>query len=269
MRIPLLYKIAVLALSAVLLSACGPGLAPSLIPSSLPQSPLTPSPEPSPTAIGTGLCANTLAPVKEGATWTYANTGGPVSPSTFTVTITEVRPDGFTDSFKVDDSVAVDQRWACQPNGLLAQSLGVGQGALALSSQGFKADLDTSNPTGVTLPANVQPGMKWNYGLGLAGSLEDGGLSGQATGSVSTDMQAIGMESVTVPAGTFNAMKVQSVSTFSVSAASQGFSIPITAVLNSTFWFAPNVGWVKSTVSGDFAGTSLNTVTELQSFNIP
>ena len=243
---------------------------PSLSPTATEQPPTETPVPPSPTAVqGAGACANALSPVVNGATWTYVNTGAGVSPGGFSTTISSVRPDGFTVTTKFDDSMTADQQWACKPEGLVALSLGAGQTALGLSLQGMKADLSTSNPRGVTIPANVQPGMKWPYGLDIAGTLSQGSLSATIKGTVDTAFEAVGTDSVTVPAGTFNAVKVQSISTFKVTADYHGLGIPITSVVNTTFWFAPGVGWIKSAEAGELAGTPVNSTTELQSYHIP
>jgi hypothetical protein len=261
---------------ATLASACNAG--PGQVQGS-PASPVNTNPPPSqptftpvpstPTpASAAGLCANSLVPVKQGVTWTYTDSGA-AGASSFTTAITSVRPDGFTASTRFDDNTAVDQQWTCQPEGLLAQSFGAGQTPLGLSLAGVQASIATSNATGVTLPANVQMGMKWPYSIGLAGTLAEGGLSADINGDVSTEFVAVGMESVTVPAGTFDAMKVEGTSTVKVAASYHGLSLPITSVVKTTFWFAPGVGWVKSSESGELAGTAISSVTELQSYNIP
>lgn len=243
---------------------------PATLPPTATQAPPTETPVPATAtpAQNGDLCSNPFSPVKVGATWSYTNTVDS-SPSGFSTTITSVRPDGFTVTTRFDANTTADQRWACKAEGLIAQSLGAGQAALSLSIEGIKANLTTSNARGVTLPASVQPGMKWPYGLDIAGTLTQGSLSANIKGTLDTSMEAIGMESVTVPAGTFNAMKVQSTSTFKVSADYFGFSVPLTSGVNATFWFAPGVGWVKSTETGQLAGTSVNSTTELQSYSIP
>ena len=192
-----------------------------------------------------------------------------ISPASFTTTITQVRSDGFTVATKFDDSTSTDQEWACKPEGLVALSLGTGQTALGLSLQGIKADLTASNPSGLTLPAKVEPGMKWPYGLDIEGTLSQGTLAADVKGTVSTAMQAVGTESVTVPAGTFDAMKIDTTSTITVSANYHGLTLPLTSTIDTIFWFAPGVGWIKSAETGEVLGTSLNSITELESYNIP
>lgn len=268
-----LLRFAAFCISASLLGACG---ARPVLPFALPFAQVTSTSTPTATPVpptytprAEGLCSNSLSPVKLGATWTYAvNTSATTSPSGFSTTITDVRPDGFSTATKTGD-VTVNQAWACKPEGLLALSMGAGQSLLDLNLQGVKLDLVTSNPTGVTLPADVQPGQQWLYGLDLAGKLTQGNLEAKVTGSVSTPMQAIGTETITVPAGTFNAIKIQATSTFKMTADFNGLSLPITSVLTSTFWFAPGVGWVQSVSSGELVGATMSATIKLQSYSIP
>jgi hypothetical protein len=172
-------------------------------------------------------------------------------------------------STKFDDSASANQERACKPEGLVAHSLGTGQTALGLSLQCIKADLIASDASGLTLPAKVEPGMKWPYGLDVADSMSQGNLAADVKGSISTTTQAIGTESVSIPAGTFDAMKIASISTCTVSANYHGLAIPVNSTINTTFWFAPGVGWIKSAETGEVVGASLNSTTELQSYKIP
>lgn len=263
MRITQLIGFAPIAILLIASAACGPTpqVTQSPNPSAVPQPTNTPNPA--------GLCANNLIPVKQGATWTYTDNAGTSDSEDFTATFSSVRPDGFTVSVTSAGSPAIDQQWTCTPAGIVASSLGSGQGVLGLTVAGIQASLSTSNPTGVTLPANVQTGTKWPYGLDIAGSLSQGNLQADLKGNIATSMEAVGTESVTVPAGTFNAIKVQGTSTLSVGASYQGLSLPITSVINTTFWFAPGVGWIKSTESGNLLGTAFSSTTELKSYTIP
>jgi hypothetical protein len=82
-------------------------------------------------------------------------------------------------------------------------------------------------------------------------------------------MQAEGTETVTVPAGTFAAQKIQANSTLRVTANFHGIGLPLTASATATFWLAPGVGWIKSLETGQFAGSTYNSTTELKSYNLP
>jgi hypothetical protein len=262
MRFRTLSKIPLFFAIATTLAACG------AVPSIGTASPPPPQATPTLPPRSGPLCANSLLPVKEGATWTYDNTSGGADQGLFTATITEVRSDGFTVATTVDNA-EVDHEWACKPEGLMAKSLGTGQSPLTISADSINATVATSDASGVTIPYNVQPGMKWPYGIHLSGTLSQADISADVRGALSTSFEAVGTEQVTVPAGTFTAMKVQSSSTIKVDAGFRGLMLPITSVVNATFWFAPGVGWIKSEETGELAGTAVSATTQLQSYSIP
>lgn len=223
---------------------------------------------PQPTSSVSGLCSNLLYPVIQGATWTYSNTGSPAGSFTYTDTITNVRPDGFTLTTQFTDLTRT-QDWACKQEGLQALQLG-GANSAAIATQGLSAKFTTSNVTGITLPANITPGMQWTYGLDINGAIAmPGDQSAEASGPVSIDLKEAGTESVTVPAGTFNATKIEAKSTFDLNASFQSLKVPITFTSTSILFYVPGVGLVKSIESGDIGGNSFSSTTELQTYNIP
>jgi hypothetical protein len=261
MHIRNLYNFTLSVLMISTLAACSTPLLGGVTPAAT-----SPSPAPTTTA---DLCANPLIPVKRGATWNYATTGVASNPITLSTTITDVRPDGFTAAVNLDGSINTTQEWACKPEGLLALSFGAGQTDLSLPAQGVTATLSTSGATGVTVPVNPQAGTPWTYGLDVSGDFAQGNVKAQVTGSTTTAMSVLGTESVTVPAGTFNATKIGAKTTFNVTARYLGLGLPLSVELDGTFWFAPGVGWIKSVQSGNLAGTALDSTTELQSYDIP
>src|SRR5512140_2846561 len=127
MRITQLMKSAPFAVLLMLSAACGPN--PTATQSPNPTSVATPTNTPNPA----GLCANDLVPVKQGATWTYTDNVGASNAEQFTATIAEVRSDGFTVALTSGGSPAIDQGWSCTSAGLVASSIGSGQGVLGLS----------------------------------------------------------------------------------------------------------------------------------------
>ncbi len=213
-------------------------------------------------------CDNPLYPVRQNAAWTYSNTGGQTSPFTYTDTITNVRVDGFTLTSQFSNLTRT-QEWLCKPEGLQALQLGGGTAAV-IATQGLTANFTTSDVTGITLPANITPGLQWTYGLNMQGTMATpSDQNAEANGSVSVVMQEMGTESITVPAGTFNAAKIQATSTFDIMASFQGVGIPVKFTGTSILWYAPGVGLVKSVDNGDFGGSTFSATTELQSYNIP
>ena len=214
------------------------------------------------------LCGNALYPTTQGATWVYTSTGGPSGSFNYSNSITAVRSDSFTLTSQFAD-ITRTQEWACQPDGLKALQLGGGSAA-GVSIQAMTADLTTSQVTGISLPKNISSSMEWQYSLLLQGTVAmPGDQQSQSSGTYSVSMKELGRETVTVPAGTFEAIKVQSNSTVDIISAFAGNEVPIKFNGITITWYAPGIGYVKSVENGDFGGTAFSATTELQSYNIP
>jgi hypothetical protein len=218
-------------------------------------------------AAAQGLCTNTYYPVRQGATWTYKSTGGPAGEYSFTDTIPSVRDDGFTLSTQVGDLTRT-QDWTCSAEGLAALQLG-GAPAAMLNSQDIQLNLDINTGTGVTFPRQINPGDRWQQTMDFTGNVTMMNEEAQATGTAQMNFSAIGNESVTVPAGSFEALKVEVDVTLNIQAAYGGVTLPVAFSGEYAYWFAPNVGWVRSSGTGNVLGSSFSDTTELQSYSIP
>jgi uncharacterized protein DUF3108 len=223
--------------------------------------------QPSTPAGKQSLCTNVYYPIRQGATWTYKSTGGPAGEYSFTDTITSVREDGFTLSTQIGDLTRT-QEWTCSTQGLTALQLG-GAPAAMLNSQNIQLNLDISNPTGVTFPRQITPGDQWQQTMDVQGNVTMMNQEAQATGSVQMNFAAIESESVTVPAGTFEALKVVVNLTLNVDTTYEGFTLPVAFSGDYTYWFAPGLGWVKSSGTGNVLGSSFSETTELQAYSVP
>jgi hypothetical protein len=213
------------------------------------------------------LCTNAYYPVREGATWTYRSTGGPAGEYSFADTITSVRDDGFTLSTQIGD-LTRSQEWTCTAEGLTALQLG-GAPAAMLNAQNIQMNLNVGNGTGVTFPSQINAGDQWQQNLDFSGNVTMMNEQADAEGNAQMNFNAVGTESVTVPAGTFEALKVEADVTLKINASYQGITLPVTFSGDYTYWFAQDVGWVKATGTGNVFGTSFSETTELQSYNLP
>ncbi len=216
---------------------------------------------------GQGLCTNVYYPVRQGATWTYKSTGGPAGEYSFMDTITSARENGFTLTTQIGDLTRT-QEWTCNADGLAALQLG-GAPAAMLNSQNIQLNLDISNATGVTFPSQINPGDEWQQTMNVTGNVTMMNQEADATGNAQMNFSAMGNESVTVPAGTFDALKVAVDVTLNVDATYEGITLPVSFSGEYTYWFAPGVGWVKSSGTGNVLGSSFTDTTELQSYSIP
>lgn len=216
---------------------------------------------------GEGLCSNAYYPVRQGATWNYKSSGGSAGEYSFTDTLSSVREDGFTLSTQIG-GVTLTQEWACKPEGLVALQFG-GAPAAMLSAQNMQLNLEMGNASGVTFPNEINAGDQWQHGLDLQGDVTVLGEQGTATGTAENSFTAVGKESVTVPAGTFEAMKVQVDTTLNMNVSYQGLTVPVVFSGSYTYWFVQGIGWVKVSGTGNAAGMSFNETIELQSYSIP
>ncbi len=219
-------------------------------------------------ATSSGACGNALYPVKQGAAWTYASTGGPNGSFIYTDTVTEVRADGFTLTSQIADSLR-SQKWSCQSGGLQALQVG-GSNAAGITTQGIIADFTALDISGISLPEKISHGMQWQYALKLKGTMATpDNAQSLSSGSYSVTMRELGKETITVPAGTFEAVKIQANAVVDVTTSFAGIPIPVKYNGVSIIWYAPEVGYIKSVENGDFSGTAFSVTTELQNYNIP
>lgn len=217
-----------------------------------------------------GLCANDYFPVVEGATWTYSVSSDMAETFSFTSTVAGVREDGFTlnNDFSLEGDLSTTQEWSCQAEGLQALQFG-GGAAASLSVSGSTATYTTSGVTGVTLPSFFAAGDTWSTSLNIEGTQTIEDLVAETNGTVTINFTAAGIESVTVPAGTFDAVRVDTQTVFDLTGSVSGLALPITFTSNGQMWWAPGVGWVKTIENADFMGTAVNSTIELTSYAIP
>jgi hypothetical protein len=255
--------------SAVLLittlAACGLG---GETPTSVPVDPGVSPVVVLPTAQPGDLCANEYFPVKNNASWTYSSTGSPSGPYTFTDTVTNVRADGFTISAQSKDQTYT-QEWNCKPEGLVAIQLSANNATSILAFEKF-TDLQASNITGVILPPSITPGAEWSYALDIQG-LEKvkEGTPATMTGRVSVTYIAGNKETVTVPAGTFEAIAIEVSTVIDFNVVTQSNTVKLSVDSTYTIWYAPGIGWVKSSGYGKLGGQDYVETIMLESYNIP
>jgi hypothetical protein len=259
-----LHKIAGAILLVFTLTACGLGAAPTAVPVDPAATPVAALP----TAKPSDPCANEYFPVKNNVTYNYSSTGSPSGPYSFTVATSNVRADGFslTSKFK---KLELLQEWACKPEGLVATQLGATDATSILAFEKF-TDLKASNISGIILPAAITPGLEWVHALDIQGTekvLE--GTPSTMTGRVATTYTAGNKESVTVPAGTFDAIAIEVNTVIDFHVTKQGNTINLTVDSTYTVWYAPGVGWVKSSGYGKLGGQEYFETIVLDSYNIP
>lgn len=219
-------------------------------------------------STSSGLCANPYLPVVEGATWTYEGIDDFAGTYTFTSTLINLRPDGFTWSNQFTD-VLQEQEWACTSEGLITLNYDRGT-AGSVSVADSELSLETSDVEGITLPHEISAGDTWEQSFAVSGEQTiPGGILATSSGTVSVRSEALGQESVTVAAGEFNAMKIHIEFVIDMQMTMGDIAIPLLFESETFVWYAPGIGWVKSEDRAEIDGVESLSSVELQSYFIP
>lgn len=215
-----------------------------------------------PLAESTGACTNPYLPIVVGATWEYKLTGAVAD--TFTRSILSTEAGGFTDQDVFATGVTRQGKWTCENGALTALDPANGNSA-SVNSENVTVDFQTTAASGVTLPASPAPGDTWTQTTTLEGTETINGQQIPAKNEFSNPCTAIGMESVTVAAGTFNALRVDCVTNMNITITMSNTPIQNAITFNATSWYAEGVGLVKITATG----SGFDSVTELTAYHIP
>jgi hypothetical protein len=227
-----------------------------------------PAQTPSPVATAepaSGACANDHQPVADGDTWTYV-VGGSGGGTGYTDTITTVGASGFAISSDFG-RVRKETRWSCTRSGLVALQYG-GGAAGALTSQGLWASLRTTSVTGVTIPRSIDLGDTWSQSFDVRGAIDVGGARTTASGSVDERFEAGGVVSVTVPAGTFDAVAIDTTIGIDIRTSVAGVRTPVKVISRGTTYLAEGVGMVKATSDTSLFDQPLSSTIELRTYAI-
>lgn len=257
------HRLTLLAVLALLLAACG-----GTGPEPTATEPVE-APESTATSGVTGLCANEYQPLAQGSSWTYNTTEVDGSVNVYTTTVSELSDEGFTLTHSFENTV-VTQLWACTPEGLSALEYGDGPEASVIGG-GFSSDIETIGVTGVTFPKELAPGVSWEQTYDVQGTISmGGGMDGAASGTVTHSFTAIGEESVTVPAGSFTAIRVEGTNNITFVGNVGGISIPIEIEGPTVIWWVRGIGMVRSesTLAVEGGEPFVGTV-ELLSYSLP
>ena len=204
-------------------------------------------------------CDHPYLPLRSGSSWTYSTTEG-----TSTWIVGGVG--GTADSAEAAMSISVPElvfstEWTCTTEGIISYDFG----NISIAGMGEVVSMDVIDSSGVFLPAArlLEPGYSWSASYSLAMNFTMEGLSVDTTTSSAESWTAAGMETVSVPAGTFEAIRVEGTQNFSMSGF-MGMGGVDTSV-SSTFWFAEGVGIVRYTSSSE----GYTSVAELTAYTIP
>jgi hypothetical protein len=209
----------------------------------------TPTPAPS-------LCDNLYFPNSIGDTWDYSGNTSVTGAYTRTDTISNSSEQSFTVQSNVSgNTVAVD--FSCSEAGLTAVNpIQQYMGAI-LTSLNAQVNINLVSNSGITLPKKISPGDSWQQIAEWDASAQDFSMNGRFV----IEYTAVGFETVTVPSGTFDALRVDTTIRIEVS----DFRI-LYGTFEITTWMAPNVGIVKNQGSSNVPNMNFTESMELSRF---
>lgn len=209
---------------------------------------------PTPSRPVAGRCLNTYYPLNAGSSIQYRSVnGGTEIP--FKISVIEHDADGI----KLEYDMTVRGRNAKITNELECVGgtiKGKGYFDFASAFLGFDVSYEVLEMSGEILPADMRVGKEWVNTSKVKMTTEDTGPVGRMmNGRVSTTKitnKVTAEESVTVPAGTFTALKVEQ----KIEMQFEMSGRPFNTTTNSTAWYVKDVGLIK-TVSGTGANAFL------------
>jgi len=217
------------------------------------------SAEPPPAEQSETACDHPYFPLRSGSSWTYATTEGAVTWSTGSV-------GGTADSAEATMTISIPEltmtaNWNCTSEGIVSYDFGT----ISIAEMGEIVSMDVTDTSGVFLPAAslLAPGYSWSNSYSLAMSIMAEGTPLDTTMSAAEAWTAVGTETVTVPAGTFEALRIEGTENISMSGFMGMGGVDI--AIRSTYWYTKGVGIVRYTSVSE--GSS--SVGELTSYTVP
>ncbi len=226
-----------------------------------------------------GGCYNAYYPATATLKKTYKTTfaGSSMPSSTHTETFSNVTADGFSQKMEFApreknipsghepaERMTVEHQFKCQPDGLAAVEFV----NMALGNQ-MNIKYKTLNVNGLSFPkeSDWKVGKKWQIAFQIESEAALGAMKEAMKmlrkGTITMDCEIVGQESVTVPAGTFEAFKVNINISNKMSMSIAGREMPINNDIKTVSWFAKDAGIVKSNYEGmGGAGTELIALTK-------
>jgi len=202
-----------------------------------------PSPASTPRASASS-CDHPYFPLRPGSSWTYSTSDGDMSWSVGSAGGSEA-------AMTVSASgLTFDTHWTCTSGGIVSYDFN-----LSSSDLGGFVTLETTDTSGTWLPAadGLTPGASWSMSYTTHVTTSAEGATFDLRSTTDETFSVAGTETVSVPAGTFEALRIDSSSTSTFSG-----DFPVTVPASSTaftYWFAEGVGVVRYTYNSEgFSG---------------
>jgi len=216
------------------------------------------SPPSQPPSGGDSECSNDYFPSDEDATWEYAGETNVLGPHHTTKRITESNDDGFTMSMSTSTGdVVLNLKYACVEGDLIMLNPIEQIAGSAVGPDGT-AVITTRDQTGITLPAELQAANAWQQYV--EGTLTSSEVTMNMT--YTFDNVARGLEVVTIPFGTFDAMRVDTETEGTLEGQYSG-------TCQTSTWYVKDIGVVKEVTICEMGPSTVEVSIELESYDAP
>lgn len=202
------------------------------------------------------LCTNLYFPNTTGDKWEYTGTDSVLGTFTRTDTITNSSSASFTQETS-QGNVTYSIPYDCSTVGLTSRNPIQQYAGALLNNPDVPLDVKLTSNSGVSLPATISPGDTWQQIADWEATSQQLNVNGRFVFKYT----AADYESITIPAGTYNALRVTTtiqveVTSFHVTAG----SYTIVA------WWVPEIGLVKSEGTSHVTGINFSQSMELSRF---
>jgi hypothetical protein len=207
-----------------------------------------------PRSSARAVCSHPYYPSAAGATWRYQISGA--LSQQYTQKILSNNGSSFVMQNTFND-LSTKTTIGCNPDGSLSQNQ-----YSDVSGSNVNARVQTLSSSGVAFPAPNRwvVGATWTYAYTIRMTSSAGGQTITSQGSVTITNKLLASERVSVAAGSFDTLKMQTTIAMDLNANMAGQRVPIRNTSTGLSWLARNVGMVKS------RSEAANSSTELISF---
>jgi hypothetical protein len=209
----------------------------------------TPTPVPS-------LCDNLYFPNAIGDTWEYAGNNTAMGAYSRTDTISNSGEKSFSLQSSVSGATSMVD-YSCTEAGLVSTNPIQQYVGPLLSALNAQVKINLVSNSGISLPAKINPGDSWQQ----IAQFDASSASYSTNGRLVFNYTAVGYENITVPSGSYNAMRVDTIIRIEISS----FRI-LAGTYEMTTWMAPNVGIIKSQGTSHVSNVDFSDSLELTRF---
>jgi hypothetical protein len=203
-------------------------------------------------------CDHPYLPLRTGATWTYSGSDGQL---TWSISSAGGSPEAGSATMEMAmPSVNMTVHWNCSSAGIVSYDFA----SIRAAEIGDVATMDIVDNSGTWLPPaeRLTPGSSWGNEYTIVMNVPDVAEIGNMSTVISETWSVGGEETVSVPAGTFEAIRIDGTANMTVSTP-MGEVPSIT--MSMSYWFARDVGIVRFTNAGE----GFSSQSDLTSYSIP